>query len=62
LADLIEGYRQDLEHYRQHEEDAIKLTSGAEGPVEPQLDRAELAAWIAAANVVLNLDEVVSRN
>jgi hypothetical protein len=42
--------------YAEHPEDAAALTA------EPSCDAAsELAAWIATANVLLNLDEMITR-
>jgi hypothetical protein len=41
---------------------AAQLISVGESPRDPKLDAVELAAWTGLANLVLNLDEVVSRN
>ena len=62
LTELVEAYREELAHYRANHEAAAALVANGSMPVDEKLDRPELAAWIMAANVVLNLDEVVSKN
>ncbi len=48
-------------HYHNRLEDARKLTQSGETKPDPVLDAAELAAWTMMGNIVLNLDEVVSK-
>jgi hypothetical protein len=62
LADLVAAYEQELEHYRANAKAAEELIASGSLPADEKLDRPELAAWTMAANVVLNLDEVVTRN
>jgi hypothetical protein len=62
LADLVEAYHVELDHYRNDPKAAESLIASGTMPVDESLDPAELAAWTMAANVVLNLDEVVTRN
>ena len=62
LHDLVAAYREELAHYRGDSAAAEQLVTGGTVPVAEQVDRAELAAWTMAANVALNLDEVVTRN
>jgi hypothetical protein len=62
LADLVAAYEQELEHYRTNAKAAEELIASGSLPADEKLDRPELAAWTMAANVVLNLDEVVTRN
>ena len=62
LADLVAAYEQELEHYRGNAKAAEELIASGSLPADEKLDRPELAAWTMAANVVLNLDEVVTRN
>jgi hypothetical protein len=62
LTDLVEAYRQELEHYQANPKAAEELVASGSLPADEKLDRSELAAWTMAANVVLNLDEVVTRN
>jgi hypothetical protein len=62
LADLVAAYEQEIEHYRANAKAAAKLVASGSLPADEKLNRPELAAWTMAANVVLNLDEVVTRN
>ena len=62
LQDLVAGYREELAHYEQHAEAAKQLASVGLVPRNEKLPAAEVAAWTMQANMVLNLDEVVSRN
>jgi len=50
-----------LTHYRQHPADADALLHVGESPVNAKLDKVELAAWSTVADVILNLDETISR-
>ncbi|MEQ8849882.1 PSD1 and planctomycete cytochrome C domain-containing protein [Botrimarina sp.] len=59
---LAEGYRGELRRYRGAPEAAAALVSIGAAPPDPALDTAELAAWTMTANLVLNLDEVVTKN
>lgn len=58
---LVAGAAQDLEHFSHHPEDAQKLLQVATFPVDMK-DHPQLAAWTMAANLLLNLDEVVTKN
>jgi uncharacterized protein DUF1553/uncharacterized protein DUF1549/cytochrome c len=57
LSHLVELFRENLEHYRGDRPAAIAVTMT--GPSSP--DPAELAAWTVVANVLLNLDETVTK-
>ena len=61
LAVLIEGLNEDLSRLKQ-QPDAVKqvIATGESKPNTP-LDPTELAAYTLTANVLLNLDEVVTR-
>lgn len=59
---LVEGYREELQRYREDEENAAALVAVGAAPPDPTLDTAELAAWTMTANLVLNLDEVVTKH
>ncbi len=48
--------------YRARPEEAQKVVSYGESKAEAQLDPAELAAWTMVANLVLNLDEMVTKS
>ena len=41
---------------------AKALIAAGRAPRPPELDAAEHAAWTAVANVILNLDETITRN
>src|SRR5262249_27969659 len=61
LRVLLDGYREHLADYRKDEKAARKLTGIGEAPRDERLDVAELAAYTAVAGVILNLDEVVTK-
>jgi mono/diheme cytochrome c family protein len=50
-----------LAFYQAHPEDARKLLTVGEDPVDPALAPPELAAWTMVANELLNLDEVLNK-
>jgi hypothetical protein len=52
----------ELNDYRDKPEQAIKLASEPLGPLEDGVDPVEAAAWTVAANVLLNLDGILTRN
>ena len=58
---LRERYRQQHDRFRADADAASKLVNVGQYPREAQLDVAELAAWTAYCNMVLNLDEVLTR-
>ncbi|RIK76943.1 MAG: hypothetical protein DCC67_13255 [Planctomycetota bacterium] len=62
LADLVAAYETELAHYRTHAPAAEQLVGASSMPLDETFDRAEVAAWTMAANVLLNLDEVVTKN
>ncbi len=47
--------------YRQDAKKAMEMATDPIGPVPPGADPAELAAWTAVANVLLNLDETLMK-
>lgn len=61
LEVLTSGLAEDLERFRASPSTARELLSVGKSPVPATLDPAELAAYTLAANVLLNLDEVISR-
>ncbi|HEY3836007.1 MAG TPA: PSD1 and planctomycete cytochrome C domain-containing protein [Bryobacteraceae bacterium] len=61
LAVLERGFQSRLAQYRQDHAAAEKLLSAGESPRNQKLDVAELAAYTTAASVILNLDEVITR-
>jgi hypothetical protein len=62
---LEELFHQELENYKTRPEDAAKLSTSPSIPADkafPQdLAPAEAAAWTAVANVLLNLDGVLTK-
>jgi hypothetical protein len=61
VAKLLELYRNELEHYRQAPADAMKLATDPLGPLPAGMPADEAAAWTVVANVVLNLDAVLTK-
>jgi mono/diheme cytochrome c family protein len=51
-----------VEHFRAQPEAAVQLATDPLGPVPEGMDPAELAAWTVAANVLLNIDGVLTKN
>jgi hypothetical protein len=61
VARLLELYQSELEHYRQAPAEAMKLATDPLGPLPWDMRPEELAAWTVVANVVLNLDGVLTK-
>ena len=61
-AKLEALYRDLRAEYRKHPEEAARMTQGLTARPEVGARAVEMAAWIAVSRVVLNLDEVVTRN
>jgi len=59
---LLGIQQEQLGVFRKDPAAAEKLLSVGESPRNKSLDAAELAAWTAVANVILNLDETVTKN
>jgi hypothetical protein len=59
--ELLSLLDRQLARYRKDPEAARKLLSVGESAVDERLDKSEIAAWSAVANVILNLDEVLTR-
>jgi hypothetical protein len=58
---LEQGMNRRLAQYRADPASAEKLLSAGESPRDKSIDTAELAAYTTAASVILNLDEVMTR-
>ena len=58
---LEAGLNRRLLEYRQNRTAAEKLLTAGESPRNPRLDVVELAAYTTVASVILNLDEVITR-
>jgi hypothetical protein len=61
VEQLIELYQRELVRYRKNREAAVALATEPLGPLPSGLDPAELAAWTTVANVLLNLDGVLTK-
>src|SRR5581483_10326184 len=61
LKVLTGGYERYLGRYREDSVAAEKLISFGESPRDKSLNSAELAAMTAVCNVILNLDETITR-
>jgi hypothetical protein len=58
---LRTGFDHYLAHYRKNESAAVKLLSVGESPRNERLDVPELAAYTAVASLMMNLDEVITK-
>jgi hypothetical protein len=58
---LIELYQGELARYQKNREAAVSLATEPIGPLPAGMDPADLAAWTTVANVLLNLDGVLTR-
>ncbi len=57
----MDGFEHHLAQYRKDREAALKLLSAGEAPRDEKLDVSELAAYAAMANLILNLDEAITK-
>ena len=62
LAVVLRIAQDQLAVYRRNHETAAQLLCVGEAPYNQQLDPAELAAWTIVANVILNLDETITKS
>jgi len=61
LQALERIYNQQLQNFRQDKEAAEALISVGESPKPADLDVSELAAWTTIGNILLNLDETITK-
>jgi mono/diheme cytochrome c family protein len=61
VAQLVALYESELEHYRKSPEEAVQLATDPLGPLPVGYEASELAAWTVVANVILNLDGVLTK-
>ncbi|HJT76128.1 MAG TPA: hypothetical protein VJ739_02910, partial [Gemmataceae bacterium] len=61
LGVLVGGFARHLDEYRKDLPAARKLVSAGESPRDERLDVAELAAYSAETSLILNLDEVLTK-
>jgi hypothetical protein len=60
-AVLKDALNADLLEFKRHEDRAQALLKNGEAPVNPKLDKSELAAWTTVAGMILNLDETITK-
>jgi hypothetical protein len=60
LERLVALYQQQLDYFNAHATEAERVVKGQIKPVM-QCSTAEMAAWTLVANVLLNLDETVTK-
>mgnify|MGYP001201473874 CR=1 FL=1 len=58
---LVAGTEKHLAHYRSDEEAALQLVQIGESAPDATIEPTELAAYMALANTLLNLDEAINR-
>ncbi len=58
---LVGLFKSEREHYSKHPADAVALATEPLGPLPKGMDAADLAAWTTVANVLLNLDGVLTK-
>jgi hypothetical protein len=61
LATLVQLFEQQLAYYRAHQDAARKLLKVGESKRFESLDPSEQAAWTMMANLLLNLDETITK-
>ncbi len=61
LLVLSQGLQEDLARFQQDAAAAEQINQIGELPIDKTLDRTELAAYVLTANVLMNLDEFVTR-
>ncbi len=61
VAQIVSLYDDELEYYRKNPEAAVQLATDPLGPLPAGYDASELAAWTVVANVILNLDGVLTK-
>ncbi len=59
---LFSLYQSNLTEFQSDSESALAIVSSGQLPPDKTLETASLASWTMVANVLLNLDEVVTRN
>jgi hypothetical protein len=61
VASVTALFRTEWEHYRKDATAALELATVPLGPLPKGMDAGELAAWTVVANVLLNLDGVLTK-
>ncbi len=61
VAVLVDGFRDQLERFRRDRKGALALIRQGESAPDERLDAVELAAYTAVAQLILNLDETLTK-
>ncbi|HEV3340569.1 MAG TPA: DUF1553 domain-containing protein [Pirellulales bacterium] len=61
LRTLVGGWQRHVDHYRANRDAAVAAITVGESRPDASLDPAELAAYMAVAGVIMNLDEAVTK-
>jgi len=61
LDPLVTLYNAEYERYRKNQQAAVSLATEPIGPLPPGMEPADLAAWTTVANVLLNLDGLLTK-
>jgi len=61
LQTLVQNWKRQLAHFRECPQDAEALVKAGESPLKPGLDAGELAAYTTVANLIMNLDEAITK-
>ncbi len=61
VQQVITLFESEAQHYRKDDKAALALATDPLGPLPPGMDAGELAAWTVVANVLLNLDGVLTK-
>ncbi|MEO5803932.1 MAG: DUF1553 domain-containing protein [Verrucomicrobiota bacterium] len=62
ITSLCELYKSELTHYNANEKEAKELATSQVGALPEGLNAAEAAAWTTVANVLLNLDGILTKS
>ena len=62
VAVLLDVYRAHLAKYQADKEAATKLINTGESKPDKELDPSQLAAWTMLGNLILNLDETMTKS
>lgn len=61
IEPLLKLYESELKYYKSHPDEAAKLVENSLSPLPAEYDKSELAAWTVIANVLLNMDGVLTK-
>lgn len=62
LAIILKDLREHRKEFEANPEEAAKLISIGEKPADEKYNKTELATWTMIANLIMNMDEFVSKN